>query len=151
LDEFISTYRLRTEYPPASSILSYLKFERNTPTALKEQSRVIEMQEAIKNSGEEDYEFMKKLNDDRPSKKKKEVNFSDLPKEACKINFMELALSSSSYKTGIDVYRAWLDFNRVKLPKRPYTNLEEEIVVEKQRLYKDNWEKICQFIETRAF
>lgn len=26
LDEFISTYRLRTEYPPASSILSYLKF-----------------------------------------------------------------------------------------------------------------------------
>jgi hypothetical protein len=44
LDEFISTYRLRTEYPPASGILSYLKFERNTPHSLKEQSRVLELQ-----------------------------------------------------------------------------------------------------------
>lgn len=26
LDEFISTYRLKTEYPPASRIVSYLKF-----------------------------------------------------------------------------------------------------------------------------
>lgn len=55
LDEFISTYRLKTEYPPASRIVSYLKFERSTPHSLKEQSRVIEQQEAIKNSNEDDF------------------------------------------------------------------------------------------------
>jgi hypothetical protein len=31
IDDFISTYRLKTEYPPASEMVSYIKFERNTP------------------------------------------------------------------------------------------------------------------------
>lgn len=65
---------------------------------------------------------MKKLNEERPSKKRKEINFAELPKEACKINFLELSLSSSTYKTGLEVYKAWLDFNKKKTPKRPYTN-----------------------------
>lgn len=55
LEEFISTHKLRTEYPPATGILSYLKFERNTPHSLKEQSRMLELQEAIKNTNEEDF------------------------------------------------------------------------------------------------
>jgi hypothetical protein len=39
----------------------------------------------------------------------------------------------------------------VKSPKRPYTLAEEELIIEKHRMYRDNWEKICQFVETRSF
>jgi hypothetical protein len=71
INEFISTYRLKSEYPPASGIVSYLKFERSTPHSLREQSKVMEQQEAIKNTTESDCEFMKKLTNDKPVKKKK--------------------------------------------------------------------------------
>jgi hypothetical protein len=84
---------------------------------------VIELQEAIKNTNEEDFEFMKKLNEEKPTKKKREINFTELPSDPSKINFIELAMTSSHYKTGIDVYKVWLESFKVKLPKRPYTNL----------------------------
>jgi hypothetical protein len=32
---------------------------------------------------------------------------------------------NSHFKLGIDAYRAWLEFNKVKLPKRPFTPHEE--------------------------
>lgn len=112
---------------------------------------MIELQEAIKNTNDEDFEFMKKLNEEKPTKKKKEINFAELPRQASKINFIELALSSSHYKTGIDVYKVWLESFKVKQPKRPYTSAEEDLIIEKQKMYKDNWEKICLFVEGRSF
>lgn len=54
INEFISTYRLNSEYPPASGIISYLKFDRSTPHSFREQSKVMEQQEAIKNTTESD-------------------------------------------------------------------------------------------------
>lgn len=107
LEEYISTYRLKSEYPPANEIISYIKFERNTPSSYREQSRVMEQQEAIKSTTDDDCLFMKKLNEEKPSKKKKDVNFADLPKNPKLINFTEVA-QSSSFKTGIEVYKAWL-------------------------------------------
>ena len=48
-------------------------------------------------------------------------------------------MGSARYKTGIELYKAWLEFHRVRAPKRPYTNKEEDMIIEKQRLYRDNW------------
>jgi len=44
-------------------MVSYIKFERNTPQTFHEQSKVLEQQEAIKQTTEEDSLFIKKLND----------------------------------------------------------------------------------------
>jgi len=76
LDDYISTHRLRIEYPPASEMVSYIRFQRNTPQSYHEQSKVLEQQEAIKQTTEEDSLFIKKLNDEKPKRKKKDVNLS---------------------------------------------------------------------------
>lgn len=67
---------------------------------------------------------MKKLNEEKPTRRKKELNLADLPRDPTKINFIELAMGSARYKTGVELYKAWLEFHRVRMPKRPYTNKE---------------------------
>jgi hypothetical protein len=104
-------------------MLSYIKFERNTPASLKEQSRVLELQEAIKNTNEEDFEFMKKLNEEKPARRRRELHLADLPRDPSEINFIQLAAATTRYKSGLELYKAWLDLHRVRAPKRPYTNL----------------------------
>lgn len=41
IDEYISTYRLKTEYPTSTSILSFIKFERNIPAVLMDQKKIV--------------------------------------------------------------------------------------------------------------
>ena len=82
---------------------------------------------------------MKKLNEDTPGKKKKDLDFSELPVDCQSINFAELAASCGNFKSGLEVYKAWLDHSKVKPPKRPYTLSEEELIIEKHRMYRDNW------------
>ena len=48
LDQYISTHKLKVTRPPMNQLVSYLKFERSFPLAYRQQSRVIEMPEAIK-------------------------------------------------------------------------------------------------------
>lgn len=38
-----------------------------------------------------------------------------------------------------------------KIPKLPYTLVEEKIIIEQHKKYGNCWEKICQFLGERLF
>jgi hypothetical protein len=50
LSEHIGTHRLKEEHPRVRAVVSYLKFERTVPRAYSQHSRIIQQQEAIRNT-----------------------------------------------------------------------------------------------------
>jgi hypothetical protein len=141
LEEFVATFRLKTEFPPASAVISYLKFERNTPLSFRHQTMLNDNTDSNKHA-EEECDFMKKLDERKPSRKQKDINFAELPKDPKLINFEQLS-RNTHFKCGIELYRAWREANKTKPVKRPYTTEEDERLIAKKHIYGDNWEKIC--------
>lgn len=113
---------------------------------------MINQQEAIKNTSERDGQFLNKL-DKNKKKKTNERNFWDvnsLPSDPKLIDFKEI-VHYFGVKTGLEAYRVWLEMKNGKQIKRPFTLQEDKLIIEKQKRYGDNWEKICQFIDERSF
>ena len=90
IETFISTYRLKNEYPQSSALLSYLKFECSQTISFKQQMMIQRPFEII---AETEEDFIKKLatGGKKDKKKKKEVNFSEFPIDPKEINFVNLA------------------------------------------------------------
>lgn len=149
LEEFVATFRLRTEFPPASAVLSYLKFERNTPPAYRLQAMLHDTADSSKQA-DDDCDFMQKLEEGRPPRRQRELNLAELPKDPKLINF-EQASRNTHFKCGIELYRAWREANRSKAGKRPFTAEEDRELIARKQRYGENWEKICQYMERRSF
>lgn len=90
IEIYISTYRLKTEYPQSSALLSYLKFECTQSNNLKQQAMIQRPSETIPDTEED---FIKRLAAGKKviKAKKEGINFTQLPNNPKEINFIELA------------------------------------------------------------
>lgn len=105
----------------------------------------LEMEEKEDNNSES--EFIKKLNRAK-EEKKTDIDVAALPDDPARINF-SLQCKGTQFRTGMQLYRALMDLRRAKEPKRLFNLQEDELLLEKKRMYGENWEKVNQFFENR--
>lgn len=131
------------------NILGYLSLVKKPPLILKEY-------EMIKTISLKDIEMINKLNvtsnKKRSMKSIKNSNAKALSSNAKEIDFIELAeIQSQTYKNGLQRYKVWKKDNQKYEAVIPFSQNEESLLIEKQHIYRDNWDKICNFFDGRAF
>jgi hypothetical protein len=88
IQETISSVKLKADYPPATALISYIKFERNLPASFKEQAKITDSLHEGKVKTDDDSEFMKKLQQSKSQKKRRELNVKELSSDPKQIDFL---------------------------------------------------------------
>ena len=131
------------------SILAYLTLVKKPPLILKEY-------EMIKSISLKDIQMINKLsvtsNKKRSVKSIKSSNAKALSFNAKEIDFVDLAeIQSQTYKNGLQRYKVWRKDYQKDEALIPFSQNEESLLIQKQHIYRDNWDKICNFFDGRTF